>query len=79
MSGLTVLQIVKAHLVAGNFDGLYNADAECGCELFDLAPCGEIGGECRAGYKVPCTDHESEFDFIITEKPEQDLPEGGRA
>lgn len=33
-----VIEIVKAHLVAGGFDGLVQPAAECGCELGDLAP-----------------------------------------
>lgn len=48
-----VLEITKQYLVANGYDGLYNP-GECCCEVSDLAPCGEIGGECRAGYKVPC-------------------------
>ncbi len=44
-----VVDMVKMHLKANGFDGLYSD--ECGCELSDLAPCGEIQGDCRAGYK----------------------------
>lgn len=51
MSTPTVIQMVRLHLQANSFDGLVNQDIECGCELGDLAPCGEIGGSCQAGYK----------------------------
>ena len=51
--GLTVLQITQKYLFSRGYDGLYST-GECCCELSDLAPCGEIQGDCRAGYKVPC-------------------------
>lgn len=48
-----VIEIVKAHLVAGGFDGLLQEDAECGCELADLVPCcGDFGG-CTPAYRGP--------------------------
>lgn len=50
----TVLDIIREHLTANGYDGLYNTDGECACELSDLAPCGGITGECRPGHKIPC-------------------------
>lgn len=47
----TVIEIVRAHLVAGGFDGLVLPDAECGCQLSDLQPCGETFACCEPGYK----------------------------
>ena len=47
--GVKVVDMVKSHLESNGYDGLYSD--ECGCELSDLAPCGEIQGDCRAGYK----------------------------
>lgn len=57
---LTVLEIVQAGLIANGYDGLCNPDEGCECEVCDLAPCGEISGECTAGWKVPCScgDHD---------------------
>ena len=46
-----VVEMVRLHLVAGKFDGLYNPGL-CACEVDDLAPCGEIQGDCTAGYKT---------------------------
>jgi len=40
--------IVKQWLRDNGYDGLYNDD--CGCTLDDFAPCGEICGDCVAGY-----------------------------
>jgi hypothetical protein len=45
----TVIEIVKAYLEENGFDGLY-AEDECGCKKDDLAPCGELGESCNAGY-----------------------------
>jgi len=46
-----VIEIVKAHLVANGFDGLVHVDAECGCLLEDLQPCGEDCGGCEPAYR----------------------------
>lgn len=46
---MEVIKIVELHLKAHGFDGLYSD--ECGCFIDDLAPCCEIQGSCRAGYK----------------------------
>ena len=51
---MTVAQIVDQYLKANNLDGLFNEDLECACLLADLAPCGEMGMECRAGMRVAC-------------------------
>ena len=44
-----VVDILETRLRQGGWDGLYSG--ECGCQLGDLAPCGEIQPRCRAGYK----------------------------
>ena len=47
----TVIEIVRAHLVSGGFDGLVQTDAQCGCLCDDLAPCcGEISS-CEPAYR----------------------------
>lgn len=48
---MKVIEIVKAHLVREGFDGLVQTDAQCGCLLDDLAPCGGVGHDCEAGYR----------------------------
>jgi len=57
MTPPTVLDLVRAALTAGGYDGLYNVAGECGCETDDLDPCGHLGPECCAGYRAPCGDH----------------------
>ncbi len=43
-----VLVIIRQHLECGAYDGLY-LDGVCACRRDDLAPCGCINEECRAG------------------------------
>ncbi len=51
-----VIEIVKSWLRGHGYDGLYN-EGECACVVADLAPCGEIGHDCKAGYKTDgCTE-----------------------
>jgi hypothetical protein len=47
---MNVIKIIKAHLIAGGFDGL--GCEECSCELSDLNPCGESFSNCEPGHKV---------------------------
>lgn len=57
---LAVWKIVDERLTNDGYDGLYNPDAMCACEVGNLAPCGAISGDCIAGWKVPCScgDHD---------------------
>lgn len=63
----TVIEIIKQHLIDNGFDGLYNEDLECGCELDDLEPCGDIRSDCTAGYKHP--GNEGNDFYIKDHKP----------
>jgi len=65
-----VLDIVLKYLEDNGYDGLFNADLECGCERTDLAPCSSIDEHCGAGYKFPCDcgDH----DYHIGSAEERD-------
>lgn len=68
---ITVFGIVMAWLREHGYDGLYNEAAGCACLLSDLAPCGEMSMECRAGYKHDCRDDAEDpccaegYDWII--------------
>ena len=53
---MTAFDIVKKYLEDNGYEGL--CGDECGCELADLFPCGEFGGDCVPGYKVPCDPEE---------------------
>lgn len=61
---MNCVEIVKKYLIEGGYDGLHH-DAECGCELSDLAPCGESFSMCRPGYKVNAPDSRYEYDWWI--------------
>ena len=67
----TVIEIIKKNLIEERFDGLYNEDCECACELSDLEPCDALQSNCKAGYKHPVLPgydfHIKEHKFIITE------------
>ena len=78
-------EIITLYLKAQGFDGLYNADWECGCLLDDLMPCnGEQIQNCEPGYKLPCDCGDHDFHVGLKEsadfcpvfppevKPEQD-------
>ncbi|AEJ01210.1 hypothetical protein Nit79A3_1377 [Nitrosomonas sp. Is79A3] len=66
----SVIEIIKQHLVDNGFDGLVNGDAECGCELSDLQPCGESFADCKSAYKYPDPTGESNF-LMFEEKQEE--------
>ena len=57
----TVKSILIEYLRNHGYDGLYNAWSECGCDLEDFIPCGEIYECCRAGYRGPCTCGDCDF------------------
>lgn len=53
---MIVLNIVEQYLQANGFDGLVSGDRVCSCVIGNLAPCGEVEGDCEAGLKVEgCT------------------------
>lgn len=70
-----VKEIVAAYLKDNGFGGLFD-DAECGCEVSDLAPCTDGWWGCEAGYKIPCPNdgdcdcegYEGAF-HIVRDKP----------
>lgn len=64
----TVELIIEQWLKDYGYDGLFNDDCECGCEIGDLCPCCEPSiWYCQAGYKTK-TSEDSQYDFIIGPK-----------
>lgn len=60
---LYVLSMVKDRLMGdGGYDGLVSDGGECACLTGDLAPCGEIRGDCVAGHKGPCDPQDCSAD-----------------
>jgi len=49
---MNVEEIVKKYLKENGYDGLWNENGECSCELDDLFPCNGFYGHCQPGYKV---------------------------
>ena len=62
----TVIEIVKAHMEANGFDGLVQADAECGCLCDDLVPCGGDFSTCEPGYRGMSADEPGEWGIYRT-------------
>lgn len=56
--------IARQYLLDHGYDGLYNADLECGCVVSDLMPCGNPSMECQAGYVCECPKG-SEYDYMV--------------
>ena len=56
---MNVEQIVREYLETNGYDGLFNENGECGCDLEDFMPCGFQETLCVAGHKEkPAPDSE---------------------
>ncbi len=54
---MNVKEIVKKFLEDNGFDGLWSNDNECGCEISDLMPCGQVEeNDCSPGVKIVFED-----------------------
>lgn len=62
---------LKKKLAEDGYDGLFNNDGKCGCDLEDLIPCGEPSEYCQPGYKGPC-DCEEGCRFHVGPNPPED-------
>lgn len=60
-----VRKILTKYLEDMGWDGLFNADGGCACDIAELIPCGQDCSECQPGYKHPC-DCEEEHEFHIS-------------
>ena len=82
----SVLDIVVAHLEDHGCTGLHNPSEECACMLPDIAPCGEMKGECVPGVAYYCPENEGgeecpcggEYDFHVEPPPLDPLLESYR-
>jgi hypothetical protein len=57
---MDVFDITVEYLEKNKFDGLQSGCGECACKIGDLAPCGELRGDCEPGYLVAseCREHD---------------------
>lgn len=70
MTEKTALTMLEGALKAEGYGGLVLPDAECGCEVGDLAPCGGDFASCRPGYKHtdPRPGHEKVWLMCVSEE-----------
>lgn len=61
MLAMEIIEIVEIHLSEKGYGGLYSD--ECACVVGDLAPCGEMKSDCRAGYRHA---HSVTGDYIVS-------------
>ena len=83
---MNAIEIVANYLKANGYGGL--AADECGCELADLCPCGEIKTCCEPAHVYRAGDPEFEecrgvadiegWDFVCIAEPLPAAPEVGR-
>ena len=66
-----VIDIIERFLKEYGYDGLYNPTEDCGCELGDLAPCGDMCIYCcMPAYKLSTPEHSS-CNFIMFPSKEE--------
>lgn len=65
-----VKTIMWEYLKANGFDGLYNADAGCGCLTNELMPCDGCYDYCQPGFKADCDCLEC-HGWVFKEKGQQ--------
>ena len=74
----TVIRIVAEHLRDNGFDGLVHTDAECGCEVDDLAPCRGDFGSCEAAHRGMSKDEPGEWAMYVSkDAAERSKTDGG--
>jgi hypothetical protein len=61
---MTIKEIVKKYLEDNSYDGLYNDDWDCACDVKDLMPCYDRSYQCSAGYRAPCDCGEHNFHIV---------------
>lgn len=76
MTTPTATDLLSMALISHGYHGLFNARANCACELDDLMPCGVEPGECRAGWRHPDADRSDEV--LIWDQPPVDPASAGQ-
>ena len=51
---INVKTILSEYLKQHGYDGLFNAELECGCTIDDSFPCEADFSECEPAYKLEC-------------------------
>lgn len=60
---INVKTILSEYLKQHGYDGLFNAELECGCTIDDSFPCEADFSECEPAYKLECPcENEGEYD-----------------
>lgn len=54
MATQDVKTFIADQIVSEGYDGLCNPDAECGCGVADMQPCGESFSDCVLAYRWEC-------------------------
>ena len=78
---MNVHDMTRTWLIANHFDGLANAEWECGCGLDDFAPCGEGPfPECQSAraHHLQCGEYHNDLGsgdiwYIASETPNPPL------
>lgn len=62
---MSIEEIIRKYLTDNNFDGLFNEDEDCGCEVDDLFPCVDC---CHLRYCEPGYKHKggTDYDWVIS-------------
>ena len=68
---MNVARIISEYLKTNGYDGLYNLDGGCACEIGDLAPCECLNLDCKAGIKEPCDCEEGHRFHIVPKGKER--------
>jgi hypothetical protein len=60
-----VITMIEDRLKADGFDGLYNSDAECACQIGNLGLCSGFQRDCEGGYLQDCPETCGDHDWHI--------------
>lgn len=53
---MNIIDIIVNYLIEHHYDGLYNEEIECSCEIDDIVPCDELNpDQCKPGYLKKCS------------------------